>query len=151
MLFCLLYYNVLLFFFFSSRRRHTRCALVTGVQTCALPISERIGQYRIIDIIGRGGMGAVYKGERVGGDFHHIVAIKLIKPGLLSETLVERFQHERQALADLGHPNIARLFDGGQTAEGLPYIVMESVDGDSLGDWLLKDKPSLRSEEHTSE
>src|SRR3546814_12366971 len=88
-------------------------------------------------------MGAVYKGERVGGDFHHIVAIKLIKPGLLSETLVERFQHERQALADLGHPNIARLFDGGQTAEGLPYIVMEYVDGDSLGDWLFKDKPSL--------
>src|SRR3546814_698618 len=107
------------------------------------PTPERIGQYRIIDIIGRGGMGAVYKGERVGGDFHHIVAIKLIKPGLLSETLVERFQHERQALADLGHPNIARLFDGGQTAEGLPYIVMEYVDGDSLGDWLLKDKPSL--------
>src|SRR3546814_16922523 len=88
-------------------------------------------------------MGAVYKGERGGGDFHHIVAIKLIKPGLLSETLVERFQHERQALADLGHPNIARLFDGGQTAEGLPSIVMEYVDGDSLGDWLLKDKPSL--------
>src|SRR3546814_15661433 len=69
--------------------------------------------------------------------------IKLIKPGLLSETLVERFQHERQALADLGHPNIARLFDGGQTAEGLPYIVMEYVDGASLGDWLLKDKPRL--------
>ncbi|APW72970.1 MAG: hypothetical protein ABS88_02110 [Sphingopyxis sp. SCN 67-31] len=107
------------------------------------PVPERIGQYRIIDVIGRGGMGTVYKGERVGGDFNHVVAIKLIKPGLLSEALIERFQHERQALADLGHPNIARLFDGGQTGGGLPYIVMEYVDGDSLGDWLSKEKPGL--------
>ena len=95
----------------------------------------RIGAYRIIERIGRGGMGAVYRGERETGDFKHQVAVKVIKAGLLSESLVERFRVERQTLATLVHPNIARLYDGGETAEGAPYIVMELVDGLPLLQW----------------
>ncbi|KAB7647432.1 serine/threonine-protein kinase [Polymorphobacter fuscus] len=100
------------------------------------PVPDRIGQYRITGLIGVGGMGAVYRGERDSGDFHHVVAIKLIRPGALSDQLVARFARERQTLAGLAHPHIARLFDGGQTPAGAPYIVMEYVDGQRLDDWL---------------
>jgi eukaryotic-like serine/threonine-protein kinase len=96
----------------------------------------RIGAYRITGLIGQGGMGAVYRGERMTGDFDHVAAIKLIRPGALSDALVERFQRERQTLASLSHPNIARLFDGGATDKGDPYIVMEYVDGVPLGTWI---------------
>jgi eukaryotic-like serine/threonine-protein kinase len=99
-------------------------------------LPERIGAYRITDLIGQGGMGAVYRGERMTGDFDHVAAIKLIRPGALSDALVERFQRERQTLASLAHPNIARLFDGGATDKGDPYIVMEYVDGVPLGTWI---------------
>lgn len=105
------------------------------------PLPERIGAYRITGLIGQGGMGAVYRGERAAGDFDHVVAIKLIRPGALSDTLVERFQRERQTLARLSHPNIARLFDGGETAQGEPYIVMEHVDGVRLDTWLAAAPP----------
>jgi eukaryotic-like serine/threonine-protein kinase len=108
-------------------------------------LPERIGAYRIVERIGRGGMGAVYKGERDTGDFAHIAAIKLIKPGLLSERLIERFQRERQTLANLEHPNIARLYDGGETPEGAPYIVMEYVDGLPILDW-AKDRALARDD-----
>jgi eukaryotic-like serine/threonine-protein kinase len=99
-------------------------------------LPERIGAYRITGLIGQGGMGAVYRGERMTGDFDHVAAIKLIRPGALSDALVERFQRERQTLASLSHPNIARLFDGGATDKGDPYIVMEYVDGVPLGTWI---------------
>ncbi|MEO0983163.1 MAG: serine/threonine-protein kinase [Pseudomonadota bacterium] len=99
------------------------------------PQPERIGAYKIIELIGQGGMGAVYRGERDAGDFEHEAAIKVIRPGALSDTLEERFQRERQTLADLNHPNIARLFDGGQTESGAPYIIMEYVDGEPIVAW----------------
>jgi eukaryotic-like serine/threonine-protein kinase len=99
-------------------------------------LPERIGAYRITGLIGQGGMGAVYRGERMTGDFDHVAAIKLIRPGALSDTLVARFMRERQTLASLSHPNIARLFDGGATERGDPYIVMEYVDGVPLGTWI---------------
>lgn len=95
---------------------------------------ERIGAYRIVERIGRGGMGSVYRGARETGDFAHDVAIKIIKPGLLSESLVDRFRLERRTLAQLRHPNIAQLYDGGETA-GSPYIVMELIEGDPLLAW----------------
>lgn len=97
---------------------------------------ERIGAYRITSRIGRGGMGSVYRGERDAGDFAHDVAIKIIKPGLLSSALVERFRRERQTLASLRHPNIAQLYDGGETEGGSPYIIMENVDGLPLLQWV---------------
>lgn len=103
---------------------------------------ERIGAYRIISLIGRGGMGAVYLAERDAGDFSRTVAIKVIKAGLFSPELVRRFQSERQTLATLAHPNIATLYDGGETEAGSPYIVMEYVDGAPLLQWANEAKRS---------
>ncbi|WP_136162705.1 serine/threonine-protein kinase [Sphingomonas flavalba] len=110
-------------------------ALQTGGAVDAMEderLPERVGSYRIVERIGRGGMGAVYRGERDRGDFAHQAAIKLIKPGLLSDRLIERFERERQTLAGLEHPNIARLYDGGATEDGAPYIIMELVDGEPI-------------------
>lgn len=100
------------------------------------PMPERMGAYRIVKRIGRGGMGAVYLGTRDTGDFDHSAAIKVIKPGLLSDRLIERFQRERQTLANLKHPNIARLYDGGETPDGAPYIVMEHIEGEPFLEWI---------------
>lgn len=91
------------------------------------PRLERIGRYRIVSEIGEGGMGAVFLAER-DDDFDQRVAIKVVR-GVLGEHGHRRFRSERQILASLNHPNIARLLDGGATAEGLPYLVMEHVDG----------------------
>jgi len=95
-----------------------------------------IGSYRIKSQIGVGGMGAVYEAERKTGDFIHTVAIKVIKPGVLSEPIIKRFERERQTLADFSHPNIARLFDGGTTEDGEPYIIMEKIDGLSITEFV---------------
>jgi eukaryotic-like serine/threonine-protein kinase len=103
---------------------------------------DQIGAYRIVERIGRGGMGSVYRGARSSGDFEHDVAIKIIKQGLLSEALVERFQRERQTLASLSHANIAKLYDGGETDSGSPYIIMELVDGLPLLKWADENNPS---------
>jgi WD40 repeat protein/serine/threonine protein kinase len=94
------------------------------------PASGRtVGAYRLLELIASGGMGAVYRGERVDAAFRKQVAIKLIRPWLDSTEIVERFRRERQVLADLEHPHIARLIDGGSTPGGRPYLVMEYVDG----------------------
>lgn len=90
---------------------------------------ERIGPYRIIEPIGRGGMGAVFLAERADGGFEQQVALKIIRGGMASERIVRRFESERQILAGLHHPNIARLLDGGLSADGRPYFAMEFVDG----------------------
>lgn len=97
---------------------------------------ERAGNYKITELIGQGGMGAVYKGRRDSGDFEHVAAIKVVRPGLFSDALTARFERERQTLAGLNHPGIARLFDGGTLPDGSPYIVMELVDGISLTQWI---------------
>src|SRR4029078_12134831 len=94
------------------------------------PVPERIGPFRVMHEIGRGGMGRVFLGERNDGQFEHRVAIKLIlqaAPGM-----VRRFVQERRLLARLAHPGIARLLDGGMTSGGLPYLVMELVDGEPI-------------------
>ena len=100
----------------ATERAHPGALKTGGAQQDAIEIEppERVGAYRIIETIGQGGMGAVYKGERASGNFDHTVAIKIIRPGVLSDSLVERFQRERQILAALNHPNIARLYDGGE-------------------------------------
>jgi serine/threonine protein kinase len=88
-----------------------------------------IGQYKLLDCIGTGGMGAVYLAERADQQFQMQVAIKLIKRGMDTDSVLRRFQHERQILASLEHPNIARLLDGGTTGDGVPYFVMEYIEG----------------------
>jgi len=92
-------------------------------------IGQRVGAFRIVRALGHGGMAAVFLGERVEVDFTQQVAIKLLRRGLYSELEQRLFQRERQVLATLDHPNIAHLIDGGVTAAGIPYLVMEHVDG----------------------
>jgi eukaryotic-like serine/threonine-protein kinase len=95
----------------------------------ARPPVERIDAYRIIREIGRGGMGTVFLAERADGQYRRRVAIKLIATSNVDDPLHQRFLAERQILAGLDHPKIARLLDGGLTEDARPYLVMEYVDG----------------------
>ena len=93
---------------------------------------QRIGAYRIVREIGHGGMGTVYLATRSDDQYQKRVAIKVISRGMDTESVVHRFRRERQILAALDHPHIARLFDGGTTNEGRPYLVMEYIEGQAL-------------------
>ena len=93
---------------------------------------ERIGPWRVLSELGRGGMGVVWLVERADGQFEQRAALKLIKRGMDSEAVIARFLRERQILARLEHPHIARLLDGGIAADGRPYFAMEYVDGRPL-------------------
>jgi len=93
---------------------------------------RRVGAYRLVREVGRGGMSRVFLAERADGEFEQQVALKLLRPGFDSDIDVMRFRTERQILASLNHRNIARLLDGGVTDDGLPYLVLEYVDGVSV-------------------
>ena len=108
----------------------------------SLQEGKRIGAYRLLGIIGRGGMGVVYRAVRDDDEYHKQVAIKVA--AWTSEELRQRFLHERQILATFEHPNIARLMDGGTTEDGSPYVVMEFVIGEPIDEWIAKQKPSQR-------
>ncbi len=95
-------------------------------------VGKEFGKYRTISLLGEGGMGAVFLGERTDGEFEQQVAIKLLKQGFISKNARNRFIAERQILARLHHRFIAHLIDGGTTAEGFPFLVMEYVDGEPL-------------------
>jgi serine/threonine protein kinase/Flp pilus assembly protein TadD len=92
-------------------------------------IGERLGTYEIVRELGRGGMGAVYLANRADGQFKKRVAIKVIKRGTDTDEVLRRFRIERQILANLEHPNITHLLDAGTTGDGLPYFVMEFIEG----------------------
>jgi non-specific serine/threonine protein kinase/serine/threonine-protein kinase len=96
------------------------------------PMPDSVGPYRLLEEIGHGGMGTVYLAERTDGAYQKTVAVKIIRRGMDTEYVVSRFRHERQILAGLAHPNIAALLDGGQTKDGLPYFVLEYVQGEPL-------------------
>ena len=98
--------------------------------TAALP-GERVGPYRLLEVLGHGGMGTVYLAERDEG-FRRRVAVKVLRRDLPLGELHERLEVERQVLARLEHPGIARLYDGGTTADGRPYLVMEHVEGEPI-------------------
>jgi serine/threonine protein kinase len=99
------------------------------------PLPERIGPYRIQRQLGRGGMGSVLLAIQEDGQFKRRVAIKLLRKGLDTADILRRFDLERQVLAALNHPNIARLLDAGQTDDGRPYFVMEFIEGQALDDY----------------
>ena len=104
-------------------------ALESLIQFEAPRVGDRVGPYRLVRSLGGGGMGIAYLAVRDDAEYEKRVAIKLLRRGMDSEAVLRRFRRERQILADLDHPNIARLLDGGTTSHGLPYFVMEYVDG----------------------
>jgi serine/threonine-protein kinase len=98
----------------------------------ALDVGERVGPYRVIGELGRGGMGIVYRAERADGEFVQVVAVKLVQRGPHSDDTTARFRRERQILAQLDHPSIAHLLDGGLHTDGRPYFAMELVEGEPI-------------------
>ncbi len=108
------------------------------------PIGRRLGAYKVISEIGRGGMGSVYLAERADGQFEKQVAIKLLRRGIDTNEIVDRFRAERQILAQLEHHCIARLLDAGTTDDGLPYFVMEYVAGVPITQFVQKNQLAIR-------
>ncbi len=106
---------------------------------------RRIGPYRLQRALGRGGMGEVFLAERIEGGFEQQVALKLVRHGGLSSELTRRFMRERQILARLTHPGIARLIDGGVGADGQPWLAMEYVEGRHLIAYARDERLDLRS------
>jgi serine/threonine protein kinase/tetratricopeptide (TPR) repeat protein len=109
-----------------------------------LAVGQHIGAWRVVCEIGRGGMGAVYQAERADQEFEQRVAIKVVRRGMDTAEIVRRFRSERQILAHLDHPNIAKLFDGGTTEDGRPYFVMEYVEGQPINQFCDERKLSVR-------
>ena len=109
-------------------------SLLVGGEVTVEP-GGRVGPYRVLRELGRGGMAVVYLAERADGQFEQQVALKLIKRGMDSEEILSRFLRERQILARLEHPNIARLVDGGLAADSRPYFALEYVDGSPITDY----------------
>jgi eukaryotic-like serine/threonine-protein kinase len=95
-------------------------------------VGRRIGAYQIVDLVGEGGMGSVYRAVRADEQYEKQVAIKVVRQGLGTAFALAQFRAERQILANLDHPHIARLLDGGTTDTGLPYLVMELVEGEAI-------------------
>ncbi len=106
-------------------------------------VGRRLGPYEVIREIGHGGMGEVYLGVRADDEYQKQVAIKLVRRGMDSDFIIRRFRNERQILANLDHPNIARLLDGGTTEDGLPYFVMEYVEGTPITDYCDSERLSI--------
>ncbi len=98
-------------------------------------IGRRVGSYQIVEQIGAGGMGEVYRAFRADDQYRKEVALKVVRAGQDSKFVVARFKNERQVLASLDHSNIARLLDGGSTDDGLPYFVMELIEGQPLNEY----------------
>ncbi|KAA6459136.1 hypothetical protein DYQ86_17890 [Acidobacteria bacterium AB60] len=106
-------------------------------------IGRRVGTYRVVSEIGSGGMGQVYRAVRIDGQFDQQVAIKFVRAGIDSAFVISRFQHERQILATLNHPNIGHLLDGGATEDGVPYLVMELIEGERIDRYCQKNHLSV--------
>ncbi|MGD8376706.1 MAG: tetratricopeptide repeat protein [Acidobacteriota bacterium] len=106
-----------------------------SIQIGRLPPGTPVGAWSLLRELGGGGMGVVYLAERTSGEFHQKAAVKLIRAGIDTEETIRRFQQERQILASLDHPSIARLLDGGVTSEGRPFLAMEYVEGQPIDEW----------------
>jgi tetratricopeptide (TPR) repeat protein len=106
---------------------------------------DRLGAWRVVKEIGRGGMGAVYLAVRDDDQFQKHVAIKVVRHGMDTQDVLGRFRHERQILANMDHPYIARLLDGGTTPDGRPFFVMDYVEGRPLDVFCSEDKPGAEA------
>ena len=108
-------------------------------------IGDRLGAYRLAEVLGRGGLSTVYRAERADRQYQQSVAVKVIRIELDSQEMRDRFRQERQILAALDHPNIAKILDGGTSREGLPYFVMEHIAGLDLENYCKTKDLSLRA------
>ena len=106
---------------------------------------QRLGPYRILRRLGAGGMGDVYLAERADDEYQQYVAIKVVRSGMFTPQIQSRLRMERQILASLQHPNIARLLDGGRAPDGTPYLVMEYIDGEPIDVYCDRHKLSLEA------
>src|SRR5690606_12046321 len=119
-------------------------ALMASLPDAELQVGGRLGAWQLVERLGSGGMGTVFVAERADGLFRQRVAIKLLRGTAAGGATAERLAAERQILADLQHPDIARLYDGGTTPAGAPYLVMEYVEGQPLDEYCEQAAPPLR-------
>lgn len=124
-----------------SARRRTATEWADASESA--PADARVGPWRVLRELGRGGMGVVLLAERADGAFEQFAALKLVKRGMDSDAMLARFLRERQILACLQHPHIAHLLDGGISADGRPYFAMEYVDGAPLLSWCAEKNARL--------
>src|SRR5215470_12456000 len=115
----------------------TRLMSAAGIRTAAVDpmVGRSVGAYEIVRPVGHGGMAVVYLATRADDTYRKQVAIKLVRSGLDNAEVLGRFRNERQTLASLDHPNIVRIIDGGSTAEGVPYLVMDYVEGTPIDEY----------------
>ncbi len=111
--------------------------LLGAIPTEVSDVGMRVGPYRLVSELGSGGMGTVWCAERDDDEFEREVAVKLIKRGMDTDEILRRFHNERQLLASLEHPHIARLLNGGRTEDGRPYLAMERVDGVRIDEYCV--------------
>jgi len=114
-----------------------------STETAVPRVGRRVGPYQILEEIGAGGMGDVYRAFRADDQYRKQVAIKLVRAGQDSGFVISRFKNERQILASLDHPNIARLHDGGTTEDGVPYFVMELIEGEPIDQYCVEHNLSV--------
>ncbi len=107
-------------------------------------VGRRVGPYQVVEQIGMGGMGEVYRAFRADDQYRKVVALKFVRAGQYSNEVFTRFKNERQILAGLDHPNLAKLLDGGTSEEGMPYFVMELIDGQPITEYCNEHDLSIR-------
>ncbi len=111
-------------------------------------VGRQLGAYKLVRRVGQGGMAAVFLAVRADDEYRKQVAVKLVQPGLDSRDLLNRFRNERQTLAGLDHPNIVKLLDGGSTSEGLPFLVMDYVEGSPIDEYCDQHKLTVDDRLH---
>ena len=128
----------------SWQRSAIRNQVIAEKNSSDSAVGQTVGNYRLVELVGSGGMGSVYRAVRVDNEIEMSVAVKLIRATFYSPDVVAKFRAERQILANLQHPNIARVLDGGARADGLPYLIMEYVDGVSPHDYCSRNNLGIK-------
>jgi serine/threonine-protein kinase len=119
-------------------------ALLEAMRDPAARVGARVGPFVLQQLVGAGGMGTVWLASRADRDFEQRVAVKLIKRGMDTDDVLRRFRRERQVLARLEHPHIARLLDGGAAEDGRPYLAMEFIEGEPITEFCQREQLALK-------